>query len=142
MKKRILNPLKALLFSAAFLMVGSVASATTYTAVVSGNWSSAATWGGSAAPVNITGADQVNIGVGVTVTMDQNITLNNALATISVMGTLTGNPYIKLNNMSGTLSGSGSINAANISLNATGFFSFSGSITADTLTNSIVGLSN
>lgn len=142
MKKKVQNPLKVVSLLAAFLMVGNVAFGTTYTAVASGNWSSVATWGGSAPPFNITGSDQVNIAAGITVTMDQNVTVNNPLASITVGGTLSGDPYIKLNVLSGTIAGSGSINAANVMLNAGSFFSFSGSLIADTLTNAIVSLSN
>ncbi len=142
MKKKVQNPLKVVSLLAALLMVGNVAFGTTYTAVASGNWSSAATWGGSAPPFNITGADQVSVVAGITVTMDQNVTLNNPLASIAVGGTLSGNPYIKLNVLSGSITGSGSVNASNVMLSAGSLFTFSGSVTVDTLTNAIVSFSN
>lgn len=141
MKKKVQNPLMALL-TASLLMVGSIAYGATYTAVASGNWSSAATWGGSAPPFNVTGADQINVGVGITVTMDQNVTLNNALADIDVAGTLTGASNVKLEVVTGNLTGAGNINASNVALDAAGTFNFTGSLTADTLTNAIVSLSN
>lgn len=142
MKNKVKNPLKLVSLFAGLLMVGNVAFGATYTAVASGNWSSAATWGGSAPPFNITGTDQVNVGIGLTVNMDQNVTLNNALASIYVGGTLTGSSNVKMTIASGSLSGSGSITTSNMMLSAGGLFNFSGSLTVDTLTNAIVSLSN
>src|SRR5580704_8862959 len=142
MKNNFLNPVKCGLLLTSFILVWGFASATTYTAIVSGNWSSATTWGGSAPPTNLTSADQVNIGLGVNVTMDQNVTLNNALASINVLGTLSSDAHIKLNVVSGLLTGTGNISAAQVILNAAGSLTFTGAIIADTLTNSIVSLSS
>src|SRR6185312_6862988 len=142
MKNKVKNPLKIVSLLAGLLMVGSVAFGATYTAVASGNWSSAATWGGSAPPFNVTGADQINVGIGLTVNMDQNVTLNNALASLYVGGTLTGSSNVRLNLASGSIAGSGSITTSSVMLNVGGFFNFSGSLTADTLTNAIVSLNN
>lgn len=142
MKKRLLNPTKITLLIASFMLVCGMSYATTYTAVVSGNWSSTTTWGGSAPPFNITNADQINIGAGVNVTMDQNVILNNALASINVLGTLSSGAHIKLDVVSGLITGTGNISAAQVILDAAGSLTFTGAITADTLINSIVSLSS
>lgn len=101
MKKHLLNPVKAGLLLAASLLVCGFASATTYTAVASGNWSNGATWGGSAPPFTLGATDQVNIGIGITVTMDNNVTLNGLLSAINVSGTLDAASNITLDVMSG-----------------------------------------
>jgi hypothetical protein len=142
MKNNFANPVKFSLLLASFMLVCGFASATTYTAVVSGNWSSSLTWGGSVPPANLTSADQVIIGAGLNVTMDQNVTLNNALAQINVLGTLSSATHIQLNVVSGTLLGSGNIITSQLLLNATGALTFTGSIIADTLMNSIASLSS
>ncbi|HTB31283.1 MAG TPA: T9SS type A sorting domain-containing protein [Bacteroidia bacterium] len=142
MKNNFINPVKFGLLFASFMLVCGLASATTYTAVASGNWTSSVTWGGSAPPTNLSSADQVIIGVGMNVTMDQNVTLNNALASINVTGTLSSAAHIKLTVTSGTLTGTGTITAAQLILNATGSLTFTGSMTADTLVNSIISLSS
>jgi len=142
MKNKFLNPVKFGLLLASFMLVCGIASATTYTAIVSGNWTSATTWGGSAPPTNLTSSDQVNIGIGVDVTMDQNITLDNALASINVTGTLSSAAHIKLTIVSGTLTGTGTITADQLILDAAGTFGFTGSLTADSLVNSVVSLSS
>lgn len=46
MKKSIKTPTKIGMLFASFMLVCSIVSATTYTAVLSGNWSASATWGG------------------------------------------------------------------------------------------------
>jgi len=142
MKNKFLNPVKFGLVLASFILVCGIASATTYTAVASGNWTSALTWGGTAPPTNLTSADQVNIGIGMDVTMDQNITLNNALASINITGTLSSAAHIKLTVISGSLTGSGTITAIQLILNAGGTMSFTGSLTADTLINSMLSLTS
>ncbi len=141
MKKSLLNPAKIGLILASFMLVCGIASGATYTAVASGNWSSSATWGGSAPPFTLTSADQVVIGAGINVTMDQSVTLNNALAEVTVTGTLSAAAYVNLTVISGSIAGSGSVMAARLMLNPLGTFLFTGSITADTLIDSLASLS-
>ena len=50
--------------------------ATTYTAVLSGDWTSALTWGGTAPPTTISGEDQIIIAANVTVNMDTHVELS------------------------------------------------------------------
>src|SRR5580700_3714247 len=91
------------------LMVGTglATMAATYTATTSGDWSSSVTWGGTAPAFSITGADAVVIPLGVAVTLDNDLTINNASATLAVAGTLTGTTGLALT--AGTLSGTGAI---------------------------------
>src|SRR6185312_15888730 len=114
MKTRLWNLLKTGLLSASLALVSGVASATTYTAVISGNWSLSATWGGTAPAFTLGANDIVIVPLGVTVTMDQNVTLNGSLSELNVLGTLSALPNIKLNDISGTIAGTGTINVANM----------------------------
>lgn len=120
----------------ALLLVGSsyASMATTYTAAISGNWSSAITWAGSAPGFNITGADDVVIPAGVTVTLDNNLTVNNASATLSVVGSLTG--ANDLNLTSGTLSGNGSVAVNALTVGAGGLITSLGTINVTQFANS------
>ncbi len=141
MKTNLFNSTKIGLILLAAVLGSNIASGATYTAVASGNWSSSATWGGSAPAFKLGIGDQVTIGAGLTVTMDSTITVNGLLAQISVNGTLTsaGNSLILT---SGTISGSGTISANNVMLSTGSTFSFSGSVTANAFTNSIASLSS
>ncbi len=139
MKKNIKNPVKAGLLIASFMLVCGMSSATIYTASATGNWSSAATWGGSAPPFTLPVGDIVVVPLTYTVTMDQNVAVNG---TVNVLGTLSAAPYIRLNvNSGGSLAGAGSINAAKFMLNTGGSFTFTGAVIADTIINSMVSLS-
>ncbi len=140
MKKSIKTPTKIGMLLASCLLVCNIVSATVYTAVASGNWSLSATWGGTAPPFTLSSSDQVIIPLTFTVNMDKNVTLNAAGASLDVLGTLSGLPYIKLNDISGTITGAGSINAANIMLGSGGALTFTGAIIADTITNSLASL--
>jgi len=142
MKSTLLNPVKIGLLIASFMLVSGISYGVTYTAVASGNWSNAATWGGTAPPYTLGIGDQVNIGTGINVTMDGNVTVNGLLAQISVTGTLSAMPYMELDVISGTVTGTGSINVPEVILTSTGAFTFTGSLTADTLVNSMVGLNS
>jgi len=89
--KKILQPLKTTLLTLILIVsTGLVTMAATYTATTSGNWSSAGTWGGTAPSFNITGADVVIIPLGIAVTLDGNLIVNNAAASLTVAGSLTG----------------------------------------------------
>ncbi|HXP49667.1 MAG TPA: hypothetical protein VN922_06935, partial [Bacteroidia bacterium] len=122
-------------------LVGGFASGATYTAVASGNWSSSATWGGTAPHFTLGATDQVTIGAGLTVTMDSTVVVNGLLAQISVNGTLTSatNSIILT---TGTIAGTGTISANNVVLNTGSTFSFAGSVNANAFTNSIASLSS
>lgn len=77
---------KILLSASTLLLCSGYANAAIYTAAVSGNFSSAATWGGSA-PTAIIGANSIIIPSGITVTMDVNVSINSSFSTFQLFGT-------------------------------------------------------
>lgn len=116
------------------VFMSSTTSATTFTALVSGNFYTSATWGGSI-PNNILSTDVVIIPTGITVTLDNNITLSNSSSLI-VNGTLSSGIHSSALILSGgSLSGSGTINVNSLNLNASSGFGFSGSLTAQHATS-------
>ncbi|MGP8215512.1 MAG: T9SS type A sorting domain-containing protein [Bacteroidia bacterium] len=141
MKTNLLKSKKIGVMLCAALLCSGFVSGASFTAIASGNWSSTATWGGSAPPFTLGAADEVTIGAGLTVTMDSTVTVNGLLAQVSVNGTLS-SATNSLILTSGTISGDGTINANSIMLNTGGTFSFSGSVTANTFTNSVASLSS
>jgi hypothetical protein len=108
--------------------------ATDYTAIVSGNWSSTLTWGGTAPSFSTTGADNIIIPVGVTVTQDADVTINNASAVLSVVGTLTGSTNLNL--AAGTLTGAGTVVLNDLTVGAGGLITSVGTISVSQLANS------
>lgn len=141
MKTNLLSSLKMGLILLTSALGAQVASAATFTAVASGNWSSAATWGGTAPSFNLGLGDQITIGAGITVTMDSTVTINGLLSQLSVNGQLSSatNALIVT---SGTLTGTGTLAVNSIVLNSGGTFSFSGTAVANSFTNSIASLSS
>jgi hypothetical protein len=132
--------LKATLLTAILIFGTSLASmATTYTAVLSGNWSSGLTWGGTAPSFSTTGADNITIPLGVTVTQDADVTINNASATLSVLGTLTGSTNLNLT--AGTLSGAGAVVLNDLTVGTGGLITSAGTISISQLDNSQATLS-
>ena len=130
---------KATLLTSILILGTSITSmATTYSAVISGNWSSGLTWGGTAPVFNVSGADNVVIPVGVTVTQDADVTLSNAASTLSVAGTLTGSNNLYLT--SGTLSGAGSVVVNSLTVGTGGTITSLGTINASILANSQASL--
>jgi hypothetical protein len=114
--------------------------ATTYTAAISGNWSSSTTWGGTAPGFNISGADNVVVPVGIVVTLDGDLTVNNASAALAVAGTLTGTTT-NIDLFSGTLSGSGLVTLHYLTVGAAGAVTSLGTISVNQLSNSQPSLS-
>lgn len=105
------------------------AQAITYTAMVSGNFSNTATWGGLV-PLSLSVGDVILIPTGVTVTMDNNITVNNS-TTLIVDGTLiSGGNSTSLTLTNSSLSGSGSILLHGMLVSLPSGFGFTGNITA------------
>ncbi|MEX2590791.1 MAG: hypothetical protein WD334_11355, partial [Chitinophagales bacterium] len=124
---------------AALLFVSTSAMGATFTAVSSGSFSSAATWGGSAPPSTIT-ADQVTIPSGITVDLDNDLMLNAAIASLDVNGTLNTSTSAALTINSGSLSGSGDIVLDSISTGLSAVLFFTGSITTNAMTNASASL--
>ena len=135
-----IKPGKSILMLVLLITGSSMASmAATYTAAVSGNWSSSLTWGGTAPAFGTVTADNIVIPAGVTVTQDADVTINNAAATLVVTGTLTGTN--NLNILAGTLSGAGTVVVNNLTVGTGGFITSVGSITAAQVANSQAALS-
>lgn len=122
--------------------LASKAEAATFTAVASGDWTSSATWQGGVAPGTVINADDdIIIGSGLTVNLDQDVTLNglNVLVpggSITVNGALTStnNSALYMNN--GDLSGFGNLDIDRLEFSGLSTFSFTGSSTIGTLANS------
>ena len=114
--------------------------AASYTASSTGNWSSNATWSGGSAPSATNTSDQITIQSGVTVTMDEDVTINGALASLDVEGTLAGETSTTFAVLTGTVSGAGSISASAVNLGTGAVLTFSGDITANTFSSTILSL--
>lgn len=124
------------------LMIMQVAvKAATFTAVASGNFSSAATWGGNAPTTNVL-LDNIVIPSGITVTLDQDVRINGILSTLDVNGTLNSSSNSALILTAGTLSGAGTIDVDSLVVDLTTGFTFTGSIIADDFSSLASGVSS
>ena len=117
------------------------ADAATFTAIASGAWSSAATWSGGNAPgTNITG-DDVIIGSGFTVDLDQDVTIASVVlvsGSLNVDGTLSSNTTGRtLTFTGGSLSGAGNIQISRIRFQLSTTLDFTGQIIADEMENTL-----
>ena len=128
-----------ILFNTTFLTIllilfGQRSFSATYTAVASGNWSNSATWGGSGPSDTITNADVIIIPSSTDVVLDTNLVVNNALASLTVTGSLTGNA--NLNIAEGTLLGGGNVYLNSLTVGIGGFVTSAGSIYVNQLFDS------
>lgn len=105
------------------------ANATTYTAVVSGNFDASTTWGGVTPPQILT-ADNIVIPSGITVTLNQNATVSGALSTLTVNGSLVSSAGSGLMLTLGSITGNGTLMIDSLVLGLTTGFNFTGNITA------------
>ena len=119
-------------------LVSSAANATTFTAVASGNFNAAATWGG-VAPGSIISSDIIIIPSGITVTLTGNETFSGT-STLTVNGTLT-SASSALVMTAGSLSGTGSITVDSVAMGLASGLSYTGSITARTLNSTGTSIS-
>jgi hypothetical protein len=85
-----------------------------FTAVASGNWSSAATWGGVAPGSTVTNQDII-IPIGITVNLDQNVTFAGLLNTFTVDGTLSNASAFGVTMDQGAFAGNGTVTINSIS---------------------------
>lgn len=113
-----------------FLLPNSL-FATTYTAILSGDWTSALTWGGSVPPTTISEDDQIVISANVTVNMDTDVELNNQFATISVIGNLESQNNLTVT--SGSVIGTGNLIVNELTVAAEGTIVMTGDITCATM---------
>ncbi len=131
--------MQACLLVLLFATAPFLAHSTTYTAVVSGNWSNALTWGGNAPGSNITGEDQIVIAAGVTVNMDVDVEINHQLAVMTLFGTLQSTQH-DLTLTAGTIAGTGQIIVEELTVGAMGTIVTTGNITCgifETMSNSL-----
>lgn len=130
--KRIITQAKAVLFfAAAILLTSTQINAATYTAIVSGSFSSTTTWAaGIVPPLQLQAGDDVIIPSGLTITLDQDLTLAST-SSLDVDGALTGGSGYVLMLSSGTLSGTGTIDIDSVSTSFTSGFNFTGSLTTN-----------
>ncbi|HXD93929.1 MAG TPA: hypothetical protein VNX01_12010 [Bacteroidia bacterium] len=136
MKKIITNFKKMSLGIFALVLFAGRASAVTYTATQSGNWSSALTWGGAGSPGNNIGTiDNVVIPLGITVTLDMDVTVNSLASYINVVGSLTSTSN-SLTVTQGALQGTGVMNMSYVEIGSLGSMTFSGTMTTERFVNS------
>ncbi len=114
-------------------MVSGLSYGAIFTATTSGSYSSSTTWAGGAAPSATVTLDQIIIPAGLTVSLDNPVTLNGALAQLTVNGNVTTANNSSLTLGLGTLAGSGSIIVSTVNINPGAIFSFTGSVTATTI---------
>lgn len=99
-----------------------------FTAVVSGAWSSATTWGGIAPGATVSNQDII-IPTGITVDLDIDVTFNGLINTFTVDGTLNSASNNSVWITGGTFAGSGSVDIHRLS--------FSGLLTTTTFTGTL-----
>lgn len=110
-------------------------AASAFTAVTSGNWSNPTTWGGIA-PTSTVANQDIIIPVGITVTLDANVTFTGLLNTFNVAGVLTSTTTNWITVTQGALTGGGTISVNRINFNTLGTTSFSGNLNLKRLSNS------
>lgn len=121
-----------LILSASACLLQASASAATFTAIASGNFSSSATWSGGIVPPSILAGDDCIIPPGFTILLDQDLSLTTG-ASLSVNGTLNATSGKYLSMTTGTLTGVGTIMLDSFYTAFTNGFTFTGSLTANTL---------
>lgn len=138
MKKNLLNLKNAVVLLGIILFT---TTANAFTAVTSGNWSSAATWGGVAPGNNVSGQDII-IPNGITVTLDTDVTFSGLLNSFSVDGTLSNTTSHGVIISQGSLTGTGQISINNLTFNTLSSMSFSGTLNLKRLINNspVLGL--
>ncbi|MBL7920146.1 MAG: T9SS type A sorting domain-containing protein [Bacteroidia bacterium] len=132
MKKQLLNLKTAALALGLFF---STAANAAFTAVTSGNWSSAATWGGIAPTATVSNQD-ITIPSGITVTLDADVTFAGLLNSFAVNGTLSNTTGNGITITQGALTGNGNISVNRLSFSTLGTSSFSGNLNLKKFVNS------
>jgi hypothetical protein len=127
--------MKKIILSLTFVggMLACSADLSAFTAVTSGSWSSAATWGGIAPGSNVTGQD-INIPSGITVTLDMDVQFNGLLNSFTVNGTLDDSPASEVWINAGAFTGSGSVSIEKLALSGLlTTYTYSGTLTLGVL---------
>ncbi|MBL7933833.1 MAG: T9SS type A sorting domain-containing protein [Bacteroidia bacterium] len=124
MKKMLLN-LKIAVF---LLGMGfSINAKADYTVVASGDWSSSATWGGTA-PGNAVTGQNIVIPSGYTVNLNSDVTFSGLLNSITVNGALTSTTSNQITMNSGALAGTGTIDVNKVSFTGLSTITFAGNL--------------
>jgi len=139
MRKKLHNFKKSFFLLFAFLFIQTVASATVFTAVESGNFNNSTTWGGTVPSFNNL-VDQIIIPSGITVNLDNDLTMDGALTQITVNGKLTSSSNTKFNLTYGTINGNGIIDVDQVMLGTGAAIAFTGSFSSRTITNNALNL--
>lgn len=117
-----------------------LSSATVFTATASGNWTSSATWAAGLAPgITLTGADQIVVEAGVTVTLDTNVVIDNPLILVTLLGNIDDTGH-HLTITSGSIAGVGELSASQITVGSLGSIVTTGAISTDILETSSVSM--
>src|SRR5690242_16559719 len=98
-----------------------------FTAVTSGDWSNAATWGGVAPGANVTGQDII-IPNGITVNLDMDVTFNGLINTFSCDGIMTSTTNNGLVMESGSFAGDGDIDIQRLEFDLLSTSTFTGTL--------------
>lgn len=125
---------KGILFLGFALLVNMSVKAATYTAILSGNFSSSASWSGGLIPPALTSSDDIVIPLGINITLDQDQSISGT-GSLQVDGTLTGDPGNYLSLTTGSLSGIGNIIVDSLYTSFTSGYNFAGNLTVDNWTN-------
>jgi hypothetical protein len=117
------------------MLVAFCAKAGAFTAVASGNWSSAATWGGTAQTGTVTAADIV-IPSSIHVVLDMDVTFSGAINSFTVNGSLDNTTDHMVTIAQGSLTGSGTIAIAQVTFQTLATSTFSGTMNLKRMMNS------
>lgn len=115
----------------AILLPAGISYAAVFTATASGNFSSSATWSGGLVPPTTLTTDVIVIPAGISVNLDQNLTIDGALAQLDVSGNLTTNNSSSLLMAEGTLTGTGSISLNKVDFETGTTFLFTGTMNVE-----------
>jgi hypothetical protein len=139
MEKAILISKKIVFLLTMLLLCNQYVNGANFTAVVSGSWNNSVTWGGQAPDATIT-SDQIIIPAGITVTIDNNVSINGTLASINVLGTLNSSVNSTLFVNNGAIMGNGTISVVNLHLDNFAALTFTGEIITEHVTTFVTNL--
>ena len=123
-------------FAAGVMYMAFITTMSAFTAVTSGDWSNAATWGGVAPGASVSNQD-ISIPNGITVNLDMDVTFSGLLNSFAVNGTLNSSASHSLSIGQGTFSGSGAVSIGMLEFtNLLATMSYTGTLSVDHFKNS------
>jgi hypothetical protein len=117
-----------------FLILAAFTTAHAFTATTSGNWSSAATWGGTGPGGTVSNAS-ITIPTGITVTLDMDVSFSGLANSFTINGSLTSASLNAVTISQGSFTGSGTV-SINKLVFTLGTYSFTGNLTVHQFVNS------